>query len=172
MPRLFEITEECEALNDMLAEIDGDISDPEVAEYVGQLFAEFDESFNGKVDNYVNLIREKQMIVACRKEEAERLLMRAKTEQRDIDWLKNTLKIAMQRLGLKKAGMLRTASVCGNGGKTPLDLRVAAEDLPDRFRRKVVSFKVDEAAIREALDNGEELDFANYMERGTHLRVK
>jgi len=170
--KLLQLNEEMDALDQLLAEIDGDISDDAVAEYVGQLSEEIGEAFNEKVDAYCALIREKELRVAARKEEAERLQMRARTEQRDIDWLKGTLKYVLQTRGMKKAGNKRTATVCNNGGKTPLDLRVAPDQLPEDYRETVVSYKPNDAAIRTALDEGKELPFASYMDRGTHLRVK
>ena len=46
------------------------------------------------------------------------------------------------------------------------------EDMPEEYRIQNVTYKADDAAIRAALDAGQELPFAKLGERGTHLRVR
>ena len=42
--------------------------------------------------------------------------------------------------------------------------------MPERFQRKQI--EPDRAAIRQALEVGEELSFASFAERDTHLRIR
>ena len=65
-----------------------------------------------------------------------------------------------------------TIKTINNGGPMPLkyDENAKPEDVPAAYRKVEYSFDGD--AIRRALDNGEELDFVRYGERGTHLSVK
>lgn len=194
---LLDITSDMQALDDLLAEVDGDISDPEVEAYVMQLFEQQGEAFDGKVDNYCSLIRTKELLVAARKEEAERLIARARTEERDAKWLKDRLHWVMHERGLKKAGKVRTASVCGNGGKQPVDVGCDTSDLPAKYTtakvqlngadlRRIadalppelqnllngVQIDADVDAIRDGLVKGEEIGGCMLLDRGTHLRIK
>jgi len=61
---------------------------------------------------------------------------------------------------------LHTFSIRKNGGKLPL---VITGDVPDNFQK--VIYEPDNERIREALDNGEALDFAHYGERGEYLKI-
>ena len=61
---------------------------------------------------------------------------------------------------------LHTFSIRKNGGKLPL---VITGDVPDNFQK--VIYEPDNERIREALDNGETLDFAHYGERGEYLKI-
>jgi hypothetical protein len=59
-----------------------------------------------------------------------------------------------------------------NGGKAPLilDESVPVAKLPERFQK--VSIDPNTVAIREALESGEHLNFAQLGERGMSMRIK
>lgn len=58
-----------------------------------------------------------------------------------------------------------------NGGKAPLLVdEVPIENLPAAFVRTTV--EVNKEAIREALENGEVLEFARLGERAQSIRIK
>ena len=62
-------------------------------------------------------------------------------------------------------------SVVNNGGKLPIEYNVAApSELPEEFRMSVTTYKANDLAIREFLDNGGESDLFHYGRRGTHLK--
>ena len=84
--------------------------------------------------------------------------------------MKNAMQTALTQTGRKEAGGLLKAKIQKNGGMLPLILSEAPERLPEAFRR--VSYEADNEAIRKALDEGQELDFASYGERGESLRIK
>lgn len=187
---LWQLSEDMEALDAMLAEIGGDISDPEVEAYINQLFDEVEGGFNQKVDSYAALIKHKEAVATARKAEAEGLALSAKIEANQAEALKDRLKLIMEMRGIKKAGHIRTASVCGNGGKLP----VVVEDeskVPDKYQTVTVQMTAeqwaklaqteqlvyvgmapDTDAIREALEAGDQVPGCKLGDRGTHLRVK
>lgn len=168
---LLDITADMRALDDLLEDVGGDISDPQVEAAVSQWFAELDQDLNTKVDGYCGLIRQKELLASARRAEADQLLLRARTEENQVKSLKERLKFAMTERGLKKAGNVRTASVCGNGGKQPVEIDpIEARTLPPRFQKVLIDIDADK--VREALEAGEELAFARILPRGTHLRVK
>ena len=63
-------------------------------------------------------------------------------------------------------------SLAKNGGKQPLilDESIPVSQLPEQFQK--VSIDPDTTAIREALERGEKLEFAQLGERGTSIRIK
>lgn len=138
---LLDISDDMAALDELLLESGGDVSDPTVADYVDAWLSEIEHDLNGKVDRYCALIQQKTLTAAMRKEEAERLIKGSKADADAASYLKNKLKMVMESRGLKKAGAVRTASVCGNGGKAPLEIDdgVKPEDVAARFTRATVT---------------------------------
>lgn len=169
---LLDISDDMATLNDLLFEAGGDVSDPQVEQYVAEWMEEIDNDFNTKVDNYCTFIRQLELESAARKEEAERLLKRVKADENTVKSLKWRLKSVMEQRGLKKAGGKRTASVVPNGGKVPVEIddNVNPEALPPRFQKVTVTLNKD--AVRDALAEGEELQFARFGLPGTHLRIR
>ena len=169
---LLEISDELRALDDLLMEIDGDITDPLVEAYVTELFDEYGDAFDHKVDNYARLIRENELRVAMAKEEAERLVMKRKSIENKNKWLKERLMFVLQERGMKSAGKLFTATVTNNGGLQPITMKT--DDpmaVPIEFTKQPPR-EFDMQFIRESLATGSELGFATLEDRGTHLRVK
>lgn len=172
---LLNIADDMVALDNLLEETGGDVTDPEVEAAIDSFMAELQTDLDNKTDNYCGLIRQKELLAACRKEEAERLRMAAKAEENQAKYLKDRLKLVLEFLGVKKAGKVRTASVCNNGGKQPLIMPPVTDPdmIPERFRKVISQVVVDEDKVREALEAGEDLgSFAQLAPRGTHLRIK
>ena len=108
-----------------------------------------------------------------RKAEAKRLTELAAADESRARLLKDRLKWFFELHQLKTVQTNRyKLSVAKNGGKAPLilDESVPVTQLPEQFQR--VSIDPDTAAIREALERGEKLGFAQLAERGTSLRIK
>lgn len=84
--------------------------------------------------------------------------------------LLNLIKMTMIKLGVNeiKAGDV-TYKLQNNGGVLPLIVD-EGKQIPQRFTK--VTIEKDNDLIRKALDDGEELDFARYGERGKQLRIK
>jgi hypothetical protein len=168
--RLFQITDDLAALDDLLAECGGDISDPGVAAAVETWMAELDQNLKGKVDNYVALITEMRHRAETRSAEAERLANRARIDNDAADWLAVRLRQALDDRGLKKIETERYAvSVVGNGGKAPLLL---TGDVPSDWQKTRTTVEPDRERIRASLEAGEALPFATLGERGKRLAIK
>ena len=169
---LLDITDDLRALDQLLAEADGDISDPAVSEAVERWFAELDQDFDTKVDNYAALITEMKFRATSRKAEADRLAERARIDSGNAQWLADKLKAVMQQRGLKKLETRRyRLSVANNGGKLPLRLSTDnPKDLPAEYHR--VTIDIDKAKVREALEAGVEVPHASFDERGTRLSIR
>lgn len=173
MSTLFEIGADTQALNDLLVELEGDISDPAVAEAIDGWLNETSTALDKKLDGYGALIREREAKAAARKAEAQRLLDLAKTDENTVKRLKERLQFFFDANGITKQETARFKfSVVANGGKLPLIINegLAPEDVAEGWQKQVISF--DNEAIREALEAGNELSFARLGERGSSLRIK
>lgn len=165
---LLQITADVEALDDLLAEVGGDVSDPAVEETVGRWFAEIEDGFLGKVDNYLALIRTIEARAEIRRAEARRLAERARIDEGSASWLRQRLIDTLHRLDRPSVETDRfRVSIARNGGLQPIEI---VGDVPPEFRR-VVS-EPDPAAIRTALLEGRELGFAVLRERGERLNIR
>jgi len=167
---LFDIGEDIELLEESLSAIE---DDSEMQEVVLGFLEDATQELSQKVDNYLSLIREKQAIAAARKDEAKRLNALAKSDENLARNLKNTLQYFFESRGISKMETPRyRVSIARNGGKKPIVLNqlIEAKDLPERFQRVEVTPNMD--AIREALENGEDLGFAEFDQSGTSLRIK
>lgn len=170
---LIDITNDMAALDELLAEIDGDISDPRVAEAVTAWCDELDANLDRKVDNYAAFIKELEGRAAIRKAEAERLAALARRDENTMGFLKTRLKEAFESRGMKKLDTFRyCVSVCGNGGKQPLEIWAPKAITKDLCRHIPETWEPDTDKIREAISGGREIDGATLLPRGTHLRIK
>ena len=165
---LLDISDDLRALDDLLFEVGGDLSDPRVQQAVDGWFAELSKDLDGKVDNYAALIKEMEGRAALRAEEAHRLSNRARIDGESAKWLKNRLKGVLEERGVKKLETRRfRVSIAGNGGKQPMQVD---PEVPSSFTRTIL--ETDHDAIRGALEAGENLAFARLLPRGTHLSIK
>jgi hypothetical protein len=109
----------------------------------------------------------------ARKAEAKRLLDLASIEESRAKLLKDRLKWFFETHSIRTLETARyRLSLARNGGKAPLILKdgVSPTELPEHFQK--LSIDPDTTAIREALERGEQLDFAVLDERGTSIRIK
>lgn len=172
---LFEITDDLLKLNDLLDEVEGDVSrfgemEPAITAYMDSLAGE--EA--AKLDAYVNLIRQLESEAAVAKAEAEQYAKKAKTRESRAAWLKERLKMHMEQTGQGKVDTERgrTVTIQRNGGKLPVTVNDSVDlNAIPLWCVKIVR-SVDTDAVRSALERGEALDFARLGERGTHLRIK
>lgn len=168
---LYEISQDLLALYERLEDLGGDVSSPEVEQAIDAWFATLDQERDDKLDNYAALIRELETRASIRKEEAKRLADRARRDQEHADYLKGRLMDFFQQHGLKSLETPRyRLTLQRSGGKAPVILKTDdPERLPEAFQRIRVS--ADLTAIRDALECGEALDFAELGERGSFVRI-
>jgi hypothetical protein len=120
---LLQISDDMQALDELLAEVEGDISDPKVQEAFDAFFAEIETNLKGKVDGYCGLINEMSARAYIRTTEAHRLMHRAKVDEDAMAWLKARLKAFLEGRALRVLETDRyKVTVAGNGGKAPLDI--------------------------------------------------
>ena len=168
---LFEISQDLLDLYDRLEALGGDVSSPEVEQEIDAWFERLGYERDVKLDNYAALISELEARAEARKEEALRLRARARRDAEHAAYLKQRLVEFFQQHGLKTVETPRyRLTMQRSGGKPPVILKTDdPEQLPASFQRVKVS--ADLAAIREALEQGADLDFAELGERSYYVRI-
>lgn len=170
---LYEIREDLTALHDLLAEVGGDITESDAEAAIDAWLSETGEAVRVKLDGYAALLRELEARSEARRTEAARLLALAATDDNAAKRLEDRLLWFLRDQELQKVETARfRISVSRNGGKTPVTLAVAPDELPDAWRTQVTTYRAETDRIRAALERGESLPFASLGERGHHLRIR
>lgn len=168
---LLDIIDDVRALEDLLDDVDGDISGAEEA--VAAFLAENDADLATKVDNYAALIVECEARAALRKSEAKRMADLAKTDEARARWLKQRLQEALDAIGETRVdGPRYRVTVQANGGKAPVCVPDDVDALPAAFVRTKVVRDADKDAIRKALESGADVPGCSLGERGRGVRIK
>lgn len=147
------------------------LTDPEIDE---QVVSDTLEGLLGaievKSEGYIAVLNRLDMeLTACKKHEQE-WKARKQIRENAIKRLKKALTDTMVAIDKTEiaAGDVKIKLV-NNGGLLPLIVDEDAE-IPDRFKK--IIYETDNSLIRKALDNGEDLPFARYGERGKGIRIK
>lgn len=126
-----------------------------------------------KLDSYGVVINELSDDIEKIEKEIKRLTEKKRTIDNNITRMKGAIKDAMEAIGKKKIqGDKFTWTIAKNGGKRPVVFKEGYNilSIPEQFQDWTV--KPDRELIRQALESGEELDFATLGERGESLRLK
>ena len=161
---LYELTDELMTLAEMME--DADTEEQVLLDTIEAVGGEYD----AKIENYCKLIKNLDAESNALKEESKRLASRQKTIDGNIARLKAFMMESMKQTGRSDAGGLLRARIAKNGGVLPLIMSASPEELPQEFQK--VTIEANNEAIRKALDEGQELEFAQYGERGESLRIK
>lgn len=173
---LDERAEHIAALEELLFEVEGDVSEECAEAAITAWLAEADIPLRAKLDAYGAVIRERELRGAARKAEAERYGGLAEVDLNTAKRLKARLHWLFVNEGIEKMETERFKfTLANNGGKAPVLIHVSPSELPEWARRVTVS--ADTEAIRGEIEERERtgamgLDFAAIGERGRHLRIK
>lgn len=174
MPKLWEIAADVLALDALLDEVDGDVSDPQVEAAWLAMQADLQTEESRKLDGYANYVRSLEMEATAARAEAELYLTRAKSRENRVAWIKSRIKdylILTNRKSIKtETG--RTIAVQVNGGVQALELveNLDPATLPNEF--VIVRRVPDTDAIRRHVTEIGALPFACLKPRGTSLRIR
>ena len=166
MASLYDITGRALALLQMAD--DEDIEDEVFKDTLDGIEGEFDD----KIETYCKVIKNIEADAKAVAEELKRLQAKKKHLENTVDRMKKTMYEAMKLTGkTSSGGTILKATIQKNGGALPLIMDdPIAEDYPEEFR--LIEYKANNEAIRKALDDGQELPFAHYGERGESIRIK
>jgi len=159
------------ALQDILFELGGDVTDEEAAAAIDAWLTEADIPLKQKLDGYGAVIRERELKAAARKSEADRLAALASTDSNTVKRLKERLRWFFEAEGIDKIETDRFQfALAANGGKAPIILHVPAELLPEWAKRITVT--ADTEALRGEIESGGTVEGVELGERGRHLRIR
>jgi uncharacterized membrane protein YheB (UPF0754 family) len=172
---LYEITSDLMALEDLLLEVGGDVSEDAAQQAIDQWLESLGEERDKKLNGYCWLIREMESRAETRKAEAARLSALAQSDLNAAKRLKDRMKMFMELTGAAKIETEHfKIGVQDNGGKRAVELmpEFAAnpESLPEQFQRWTVAPDID--LIRQEMETGSQLPFATLAPRGTHVRIR
>lgn len=170
---LYELTSEAIAINNLLEQIDGDISEPEIEDAITKIIEDNTGDLKRKFDSIIYLIAEFEARAEFIRKEVQRLTDLARVKENNAKRLKRLAKLYFERTGKHEFETDHfKLAVVPNGGVRQLILseNIEPEKLPRVFQKVV--YEADKVAIRRALENGRELEFARLADRGTSLRIK
>lgn len=169
MATIYELSNLTAEMLSFLDVADDEELDPQaVADTLEGMEGDFDATVGDLCKFIKNLEGEREAVKA----EAKRLQARSKRIDGKIEWIKRGMMAAMQAFGKKDAGELLKAHIRGNGGPKPLVYveGFTPDDAPEPLRKVTYSF--DTEAIRKALNDGEDLGFVKYGDRGESITIK
>jgi hypothetical protein len=169
---LFQITNQIQERIQTLADSQAELGTPDgkAQEELAYEFNVLDLQFEEKVEAYCHVIRNREALLKAREEEVNRLQRLVRIDLNQIARMKAVIKEAMLLTGKTKLETeLFKVRVQANGGKAPLKFCENYE-VPDEFCR--IKKEPDSDKIREAIEAGEVLDFAELLPRGNHLQIK
>lgn len=170
---LYEIGEDLRALDELLSEVGGDVSEADAEQAIDQFLAENRDALATKLDGYGAVLRAMEADAAFCEAEAARLSERATVRRNNVKRMKARLCQFFEAHGIPKVETPRFRfALTANGGKAPLSVTIPPDALPEPYRVERVVYSADNDAIRAALEAGELLDFATLGARGNHIRVK
>jgi hypothetical protein len=174
MPTLFEIGDSLTALDQLLAECGGEITDAEAEAAIDEWLAENTVALETKCDGYGALIREYESRAGAREVEAKRLMALAGADTNNAKRLRARLKDFFEAHGITKLETARFRFTVVRNSAAPMIVPAGWEqdpaEAPEAFQNRVI--QLDRSAIREAIRNDQETYGAFLGEPGTHLRLK
>lgn len=159
------------ALEELLYDVGGDITEEEAAAAIDAWLAEADAPLKVKLDGYGSVIRERELKAAARKEEAARIAALAQTDANIAKRLKERLQWFFQEEGIEKMETDRFKfTLANNGGKAPILVSVPVDQLPAWAQRVTVT--ADTEALRGEIEAGNAIEGVEIGERGRHMRIR
>ena len=163
--KLYELTEQYEALQEMM--YDPDIDEQTILDTMEGLWGEIEE----KADNYAKIITGMKKDIETLKEEETRLLSRRKRLEERSKWLKDNLEANMRQIGkVKFKTALFSFNIQKNGGLEPLVIDGTIDDIPGRYLIPQPPVP-DNEAIRALLAE-KQVEWAHLEPRGESLRIR
>ena len=162
MSNLYQLTQNYDAVLNML--YDEDTDEQMILDTLEAIEGEIEE----KADGYAKIIKELESKKNARKEESKRLTESAKVFENRVNTLKQNLYNSMKQTGKTKFTTdLFTFNIAKNGGKQTLTID---GEVPTEYTKTII--ENDTEKIRQALEEGQELNFAHLEPRGESLRIK
>lgn len=171
---LYELTQAQRELEDkILSTMDEETGEIPTNEELDAQAEALGLAIDAKIDGIARMIRNWTPDIEAWKAEEKRFADKRRAAENRIKHVKLYAKVCLEGAGLDKLKTsLFTVAIQKNGGAAPLNMCVDLDPrtLPERFQK--ITVEANSTAIREALESGETLDFAELGARGTSLRIK
>jgi hypothetical protein len=144
---LTTIEQDLDALDALLAELGGDITEADAEAAIDAWFAEMGEARDTKLNGYARRIQALEVAAEAKRAEERRLAAQRKQDEAAADWMKRRLLSFVQARGTPIKGkpthivettLFKFAETL-NGGKQPIRYLVAPLDLPEALREDVIT---------------------------------
>lgn len=163
--RLYELTEQYAALQDMM--YDPDVDEQALRDTMEAIWGEIED----KADGYAKIIMGIKADIEALKAEEERLYARRKRLEERQKWLKDTLEANMREVGKTKfKTALFSFNIQTNGGVQPLVIDGLIDDIPGKYLIPQPPIPNNEA-IRSLLAV-RQVDWAHLEPLGESLRIR
>ena len=174
MGSIFELTNDYKRLLLMLEDAE-DADDETMQEVIKDTLDLLEGDIEAKADQIAYIIRQLDGDEEMLKKEEQRLKARRESIARNRQRLKENLMEAMRITGKEKfKTKFNSFGIRKAGGKAPLILDTAPENLPERFQE--IKIEADTDAIRGYLENhrNDDIDFpwAHIGERSEYLSIR
>ncbi|OKZ77203.1 MAG: hypothetical protein BHW01_05615 [Clostridium sp. 27_14] len=129
------------------------------------------ELLQRKSQNLIGYTRNIELTIEAMKSEEKRISEQRKAMENKLEKFKEYVKECMEQNGFTKIETtLGTLSIA----KNPISVEIYDEkQIPDEYKTKVVTVKVDKTAIKKALkETGEIIPGAKIIDNKTSLRIK
>lgn len=124
-----------------------------------------------KAESYGKIIKNIEGDIVALKAEKERLTKKIQTEENNLKRLKETLQFSMEATGKSKIKTsLFSFSIRKNAPAVVMD-EPYIENVPERFL-KYSDPTINRTAIKEAIQNGEDLEGLAHLEQSKSLTIK
>jgi hypothetical protein len=151
MPTLFDISDDMLALERLLTEQGGDLTDDEIEAAIDDWFDENQNAREEKIDAYAALIREFEARAEARSDEADRLQGRADQDEKSAESMKKRLKHFYEVHDMKSLETPRfRVTLAGHGGKQPVEVLREAT-VPDHLKRTKFTFYLRPALLENGV---------------------
>lgn len=123
-----------------------------------------------KSRNIIGYEKSIELAINTYKDEEKRLAERRKVLENKLDRYKEYVKKNMEQMGLQKIETpLGVLSIC----KSPASVEILDESMiPNEYKTQKIVECVDKKAIKEAIQNGENIQGVKLVEDKTSLRIK
>lgn len=157
---IYELTQDMIEIQNMLENPELDIDEQTLLD----TFEGIEGAFTDKCDNYCKLIQANKACEELLKEEKRNIEARIKMYENIQIRLKSTLKRAIQATGRSKLNTLHYNINRFNDKKL---FYIKSIPVPDDYKKEYIYKREDDALVRKALDSGEKLSFAKYIDSCT-----
>lgn len=164
---LYEITQDFNELLDLLSQAQ-ETNDQEQISLIESALEISQDNFKDKATNYVKFIRSEEAGLSAIDEEIKRLTALKKSKTSKIDNLEARLSNSMQSIGFDKFDLgLFKLSFRKSTSVEVLDV----DQLPEGFKRVKTTIDPDKAAIKKAIEAGQEVTGTS-IKHSVSLQIK